>query len=130
MKYSIEDVQKIAEERNGVVLSTSYKNTASKLKFKCNVCDNIWETCFGSIIYHNTWCPYCSQKTRKTTEEVKHAIEKEGYELLSEYVNNCTKMELKCPKGHKYTATWAKFQSGQRCPDCAGSELPPDVRNL
>ena len=53
--------------------------------------------------------------------DVKKYIESFGYILLStEYMNNKTKLELKCPEGHIYNARYDNFQHGDRCKECAG----------
>ena len=57
---------------------------------------------------------------KKSYEEVKAYIESFGYELLStEYINNSTKLDIICPKGHKFKMAYTNFQQGQRCPICA-----------
>lgn len=54
-----------------------------------------------------------------TYEFVKKSFENEGYTLLSkEYVNNSTKLNYICPKGHKYSIDWNKWSLGRRCPFC------------
>ncbi len=59
---------------------------------------------------------------RLTYEEVKEHIESFGYKLLSnEYVNNSTKLLLKCPFRHKYKTTFDIFKRGYRCPHCNGN---------
>jgi len=63
-------------------------------------------------------------KKKLTYEYVKEEIEKERYKLLSnEYINAKTKLELECPKGHKYEVKWNKWQQGTRCPICANNQL-------
>jgi len=58
-----------------------------------------------------------------TYEHVKEMVEKEGYKLISkEYRNIKTKLELMCPKGHKFKMIWNGFQQNQRCPICAGNQ--------
>ena len=60
-------------------------------------------------------------KLRKvlTYEEVKEYIENCGYKLLSkEYINNHTKLKLKCPKGHIFELRFNDFKNGQRCRQC------------
>lgn len=60
---------------------------------------------------------------RLTYEEVRERIEKEGYILLStEYINNKQKLEMICPKGHRYIGTWREFQGGCRCSECGGTK--------
>ena len=57
---------------------------------------------------------------RLTYEFVKSNFEKEGYVLLSEkYVNNSTKLDCICPKGHHTTMTWGNWKYGYRCKYCA-----------
>ena len=34
-KYTIQEMQEIADERGGECISTNYKNTKTKLKWKC-----------------------------------------------------------------------------------------------
>ena len=57
-----------------------------------------------------------------TIEFVREAFAKEGYTLLSEvYVNNSTKLDYMCPKGHKHSIKWGNWKQKQRCPTCAGN---------
>jgi hypothetical protein len=59
---------------------------------------------------------------RLTYEFVKTEFEKEDYILLSkEYKNNHTKLDYMCPNGHEHSITWNKWQTGKRCPYCAGN---------
>ena len=53
---------------------------------------------------------------------IKTTIEKENYKLLSkEYYNQRQKLEIQCPKGHKFLMDFNHFNSrGQRCPYCSG----------
>ena len=73
-------------------------------------------------------------KNKKLTYNfVKNSFEKEGYTLVSkEYVNNHTKLEYICPKGHKNYTIWLNWNRGHRCPTCAGQTKPTiaEVRHL
>ena len=54
-----------------------------------------------------------------TYEYVKEYIESFDYKLLStEYINNRTKLSMKCPNGHEYKASFDSFQRGHRCCEC------------
>ena len=56
---------------------------------------------------------------RLNIEYIKHSMEKEGYKLCSsDYINNKTKVDITCPKGHKYSVVWNNWQQGCRCPKC------------
>jgi len=55
-----------------------------------------------------------------TIEYVRGEIEKAGYELLSDaYVNNDTKLKVRCNKGHVYETSWRGFNHNYRCVFCA-----------
>jgi len=58
-KYTIEDAQKIAIERNGECLSNEYINTHKKLKWKCNIDGHIWYA-IPNNIKRGSWCPLCA----------------------------------------------------------------------
>jgi len=50
---------------------------------------------------------------------IKIEFAKENYKLLTtEYINNSQKLEYICPKGHKHSISWNKWQYGRRCPFC------------
>ena len=55
-----------------------------------------------------------------TYEYVKGYIETQGYILLSKkYINTHSKLQLECPKGHKFEMAFNNFKRNQRCPICA-----------
>lgn len=59
--------------------------------------------------------------TRKLTYDyVVKAFAEEGYTLLSKnYKNSWTVLDYICPKGHKYSIKWNKWNDGRRCPYCS-----------
>ena len=60
-KYTIEDIQAIANKRGGKCLSKEFTNSRIKLKFCCKE-GHIWETRGDAILYTNKWCPTCGRK--------------------------------------------------------------------
>lgn len=57
-----------------------------------------------------------------TYEYVKNFIKSRDYKLLSEkYEGVIIKLELQCPKGHKFKMMWSSFQQEKRCPICFGN---------
>lgn len=118
-KIGIDEVKALFLEENYVVLSDDYKNSKSKIKYKCPN---------GHIhfIRLDHWrrgirCPYCSGKIKKSIEEIRNSIESYGYELISKYYNNVyDKLLLKCPEGHEFCASYHNWQKGTRCPICNG----------
>lgn len=61
-----------------------------------------------------------SHTTRKPTYTyVKDRFAQRGYTLLSEeYINNRTKLEYICPRGHQHSITWHSFNHGCMCRVC------------
>lgn len=54
-----------------------------------------------------------------TIEFVRESFEKEGYTLLEVvYVNNNTKLNYICSKGHEHNMKWNNWKTGKRCPTC------------
>jgi very-short-patch-repair endonuclease len=71
-------------------------------------------------------------KTFIDIDYIKNKLEKEKYSLLSnEYVNNRTRVRVKCNRGHEFGTNWFNLQRGNRCPVCneAFSKLEKDLLN-
>jgi len=65
---------------------------------------------------------------RYSFEDVKTIIEsRKGHEFLStEYKNNTTKLQIKCPEGYEFDMSFHNFQHGHGCPN--GEELKPKLK--
>ena len=59
-KLTIEEMRELAEMRGGYCLSTTYKNTYSKLRWQCES-GHIWEAAPKNV-KRGTWCPFCAQR--------------------------------------------------------------------
>lgn len=64
---------KIAEERNGVLLTPDNKitSTQNKLQWKCNVCEHGWGASLNQLVYLNSWCAVCGLKKNHGINESK-----------------------------------------------------------
>ncbi len=52
-------------------------------------------------------------------EKVRKVLAAEDYILNStEYVNNRTKLDITCPRGHKWYAGWDAIRANKRCKQC------------
>lgn len=117
---NIEDIQRIVHFTGYHILSKSYSHHKEKLKWKCPE-GHTFELSWNAFQMGQR-CPHCFN-TKLTIETIKAMVAIEGYNLESDkYVNNKYPLELKCPEGHIFTTTWARFVSGHRCPMCAGSK--------
>ena len=86
------------------LLSKEYIDAHQKLTFKCSKGHE-----FGmrwNNFQQGQRCSVCAGNKKLTIGFIKEQIEAvEGYKLLSTvYVNNCTKMNIRCDKGHEYEA--------------------------
>jgi len=98
------------------LISTEYKNNRTKLEFKCpknHIFYMSWD-CFS----HGHRCPECLKLNIDFVSKQVPIITI-GYKLLStEYINNHTKLEFLCDKGHKFYMVWNHFKDGHKCPEC------------
>lgn len=131
-KYTIEDMRKIALERDGECLSDKYINGRTKLKWKCNKCNTIWEAIFESIkgtpSQHGSWCPKCGREkviaAKKFTINDMHklATERGGKCLSGEYKGTKTPLKWKCNKcNYIWNAKPENIIQGAWCHKCAGN---------
>ena len=119
---TLEFIRTAFSEVGFTLLSTTYINKNQLLDY---VCSNGHQ---HKISWHGfrqgNRCPYCSNKVKKTYEEISLSFSKENYVLIStDYVNAHVKLDYICSNGHSSSMTWANFQQGKRCGYCAGNKL-------
>lgn len=108
-----------------------YIDAKTKIKVKHNKedCMKVYEVKPTDFLNLNRRCPYCSKTKKKTTQEIKGIIFKEvgtEYSLLSEYINNRTKIKLrhnsKRCNNYEWMANPKDFiYKNSRCPKCYGN---------
>ena len=117
IKHEYKYIKDNFEKEGYILLSKIYQNNKHKLKY---ICPNDHQ----HYITYNDWtsgyrCPYCAGLGKPTIGFIKKQFKKENYTLLTkEYINNYTKLEYICPKGHKRSMSWNQWQQGQRCLKC------------
>jgi hypothetical protein len=117
-KLDINDVINYIESKGYKYISGVYENNCSKLTVKCPK-DHTYDVIFNSFKDNNNRCKICAGLVKHSYEHVKSTIESTGYILLStEYKNANTKLEMKCPAGHKSERTFGDFQYGYKCREC------------
>jgi len=122
-KGSIQEMKDIAKKRGGECLSNEYKNTQTKLKWRCS-CGYEWEAKPNNI-KNGKWCPKCgirsrSEKRKGSIEEMKEIAMSQGGECLSiQYINSNTHLIWGCQHGHTWEATPSNIKRGKWCPTCA-----------
>lgn len=62
--YILKDMQNIAKKRGGLCISTHYKNSTTKLEWKCSE-GHKWFATPNNVINKKSWCPTCSRQRFK-----------------------------------------------------------------
>lgn len=121
-KLTIEEMDQIARERNGLCLSIAYINNRTKLRWRCAK-GHEWDAA-PDMVKQGTWCAICVKKEngkkRRHKIEDMHSIAKErgGRCLSKEYINNSTHLLWECTSGHTWKANANNIKSGTWCPRC------------
>jgi hypothetical protein len=128
-----EKLSGICTKRGGILLSGKSKDVR-KIKVQCSK-GHIWYPDFYNVL-KGSWCssPDCVSEriSERKVAPIRHAqvskiqkiiVKKEGAWVGGDYVNNRTKVHLKCKKGHLFSITPDALLSGAWCARCAG-KLP------
>ena len=116
-KYTLYEVKEIFKKENYTLLSDKYEGNLKKMEIECDKGHKYLASL--SLFLTGKRCPYCKGNAKHNYVEIKNAIEKDGYKLLSkEYNGAYSKLTVRCLKGHEYEVTWHNFQKGRRCPAC------------
>lgn len=125
-RTSIEVCRKEATERGYVLLSKTFKNSRTKMKFKHIKCGNVVYIQWRSFHTNGTGCKFCYGKVKPKLTFCVAKASSRGYELLNKrYSNNRTKMKFKHLKcGRTFMMTWHDFNGkrNQGCPHCASEQ--------
>lgn len=124
---SFDYVKDYIESRNYELISDKYVNNRQKLTMVCPEKHTI-SLSFSSF-QQNIRCPKCSHRKRAgkrkhSFDYVKEYIEKNNDKLLDNaYINSATKLNLLCPKSHRYSITFNSYKAGHRCKICYHKSL-------
>ncbi|MGL6175107.1 MAG: hypothetical protein ACRC1P_10930 [Cellulosilyticaceae bacterium] len=122
-KYSYSEVEEYVNEQGYRLVSNEYKRIKEKITLECPK-GHLYNVTFYDFKNKNRRCPICQGLERHSYDYIKEYIESFGYILLSEeYINRKTKLEIMCPEGHVYWASFDKFKIGRRCPYCNGNHI-------
>ena len=119
-------INELKSKNNSIIILSNYINSNTKIKCKCNICNNEWEATPNSLL-NGCGCPKCaiknkSNRQRKTKEQfVKEMkIINSNIKIIGEYINNNTKIECKCLICRNiFFMTPKNLKKGQNCPKCA-----------
>lgn len=116
--WNLESAKEYVSQFGFTLVANNYIKAADNFQF---ICPNghQYQATFKMFLRGNR-CAVCSQKAKPDFDFIKSEFEAKGYTLLSkEYVNQDTKLEVLCPKGHHHSLKWNHFyRSGVKCPHC------------
>ena len=119
MKFTVLDMQVLANTRGGQCLSKEYTNNYTKLTWQCKE-GHQWDAVPASV-KRGKWCPTCGGAQKGTLEEMQRIAEGKGGLCLSrKYTNNYSKLRWQCKEGHQWDAVPGSVTRGFWCPFCAG----------
>ena len=122
-RLNIRDVQKLAESKNGKLISKVYINSHQRLIWQCEY-GHKWKAKHSNIKFSNQWCPKCSiikRRVRIFDGAKKIAKEKKGICLSTKYSGYDTKLTWKCSKGHIFLMSPNSIRKGKWCSACYGN---------
>jgi uncharacterized protein YkuJ len=109
------------EEEGYTLLSKEYKGNRIKMRCRCPKGHEYVTNWFNWSV-NGSRCPICNGGVCLSSEFVENSLSKEGYTLLSKYVNSKSKIIVKCPEGHKFTTSYRGWENGVRCPVCKSNK--------
>lgn len=136
-KRTIKDMQELAKLKGGKCLSKKYKDSITKLEWKCDK-EHKWGAIPDNIV-QGRWCPMCAVKkrienrkgknARRTIEQMRELAKSKGGTCLSKkYANNKVKLKWKCKKGHIWMARPDSISRGSWCARCIRSKKDKDEK--
>jgi DNA-directed RNA polymerase subunit M/transcription elongation factor TFIIS len=119
-----EFIDNIPEElRNKITIMSSYINTITKVKIKCNLCGREWWA-YPINLIKNHGCLICNNPLKKTHQQFIDELSKKNKDvlILTEYKNTDTKIKFKCLKcGKEHMASPYRLLQGRGCISCKKS---------
>lgn len=123
LKDGLERLQAAAASKGGSCLASSYVGAKARYLFRCQK-NHEWHG-QGAAVLRGGWCLKCVQDARRLTlaDAQRAAAERGGLCLSEAYINNATKMQWVCSRGHAWHAALATIRAGHWCKQCASMAM-------
>lgn len=107
-----------AIDAKGGQLIGHYVSGNYKVTIRCAE-NHQWEANSLDVTSGGTWCPVCARNCPKAAREnINRIISNNNWKALGHYVNDSTKIDLKCVNGHPFSKLPGNIRAGQGCPHC------------
>lgn len=128
-KSKFKELAMLVESNGYTMCSTEYINNSSPLHLICPK-NHVYVTT-PSRFKQGIRCMKCAGKEQLSLSTIKQIAANEGYNIISTvYINARSKLDIVCPKNHKYSVMWTNFKSGNRCPVCSGFKSEELTRSI
>ena len=129
-KKTIDDIFEISDKKGCILISDSYKNAWTPLKFKHKDCGKYFDMIWHSFYTLGQNCPHCFKiKTITLDEVISIAEKKDCFVLSKKYVSLDSKMDFKhnvC--GNIFSTTFATLKRSSGCPKCSRKETRKKIK--
>lgn len=132
-------IEEIIIKNPNIEILGRYVNNATKIKTRCKIDNHIWHP-RPNFLLCGGGCPVCKgvknakerRKTKEQYNEELHQVFNGRYVLAGEYVNNLTKVKVRCNIcNHTFDTYPTTFLiSKGRCPVCSGRVVVKGVNDL
>ena len=124
--FNIEELLEYLD-KNNIDINQIPRIKSEKIDCVCKICGYEWETTSLSLL-ERKGCPKCNNRVRKTHEEFLQELNEvnPNVELLSEYVNNNTKIKRRCLLCGDISIMFPNNIKNGNCKGCASIKM----RNL
>lgn len=128
-------LHQIVVRKGGVLLSYDYVNNMTKLRCRC-AAGHEWDA-IPANIFIGGWCLKCGRRSRG--EERRLAVERRIRALARKTRNRLlppgfagahSLLNLRCARGHHWTALCQSFEAGTRCRVCYEEDLLDKLRAI
>lgn len=120
LRYRIEDIQNLAQQKKGKCLTTDYQNSRQPLTWQCQY-GHTWQMNIDGY-KKGQWCPVCTtvQKQQHALQILQQIANKQGGECLSTtYTYGKDKYSFRCASGHEWQTTGNSIKNSKTwCPRC------------
>ena len=117
-KDGLDELHRFARDRGGECLADQYDGAKSYYGFRCRR-GHEWRTT-GARIFRGAWCLSCAYEDRRLgIDAMRELAARHGGMCVSDiYVNNATKLEWECARGHRWRAAPSAVRAGHWCAQC------------
>jgi hypothetical protein len=120
----LEKLQRVAKERGGKCLSTTYKKGPEKMQFECGE-GHQWESLASLVLFSGNWCPTCHKlPSGEFLKKFEKALRDHEGAMVNKSLGKLNEAHwFRCKKGHTFEQLPTKLLSaGHWCPTCSYEE--------